>query len=260
MNKKPATAYGEGRTRKNVSYGDVERAAIVILKTGRRPTVETIREALGGGSPDTIADALKRFWQNLGARIDGDPAALSRMPPDIADLADGMWQRALKLAGEAAVHDDNAARERLEQIQLENEIKKHSFDLREKEMDTQARERERALADSRDHLLLLSKKLARDQALLSVCDTRIADLETQVEQYRRQLATLIASAVAKHRSRRKPKAEPMDTVGAPRRRAAVTSTGRPSKAAKTTTKSGQRAAPRARHKKRAKKSPTRRIR
>src|ERR1700675_3067019 len=134
MTEKPATAYGEGRTRKNVSYGDVERAAIVILKTGRRPTVETIREALGGGSPDTIADALKRFWQNLGARIEGDPAALSRMPPDIADLADGMWQRALKLAGEAAAHDDNAARDRLKQIQLENEIKKHSFDLREKEM------------------------------------------------------------------------------------------------------------------------------
>jgi hypothetical protein len=46
------------------------------------------------------------------------------MPPDIADLADGMWQRALKLAGQAATHDNNAAHERLDQIQLENEIKK----------------------------------------------------------------------------------------------------------------------------------------
>jgi hypothetical protein len=101
--------------------------------------------------------------------------------PTSADLADGMWQRALKLAGQAASHDDNAARERLEQIQLENEIKKLSFDLREKEIDTQARERERALADSRDQLLLLSKTLARDQALLRVRDTRIAGLETQVE-------------------------------------------------------------------------------
>lgn len=258
MIEKSAAAYGEGRTRKNVSYGDVERAAIVILKTGRRPTVETIREALGGGSPDTIADALKRFWQNLGARVDGDPAALSRMPPDIADLADGMWQRALKLAGEAAAHDDNAARERLEQVQLENEVKKLSFDLREKEMDAQARDRERALADSRDHLLLLSKTLARDQALLSVRDTRIADLETQVEQYRRQLAALIASAVAQHRSRQKPKARRPVTARAPRRRPAATSKGRPSKAAKKAPKPAHRAP--ARHKKRAKKSPTRRNR
>jgi hypothetical protein len=37
------------------------------------------------------------------------------MPADIATLADGMWQRALKLAGEAATYDDNAARERLRQ-------------------------------------------------------------------------------------------------------------------------------------------------
>lgn len=41
-----------------------------------------------------------------------------------------MWQRALKLAGQAATYDNNAARERLEQIQLENEVKKLSFDLR----------------------------------------------------------------------------------------------------------------------------------
>ena len=91
----------------------------------------------GGGSPDTIGDALRRFSQNLGARIEGDPAALTRMPAEIADLADGMWQRAPKLAGDAATHDDNAARERLRQ--LENDIKQRSFELREWEIDTQAR-------------------------------------------------------------------------------------------------------------------------
>ena len=220
----------------NVAYADVERAAIAILKSERRPTVETVRAALGRGSNHTIGEALRRFWRDLGARAEGDPAALSRMPPDIAEFADGLWQRALKLASEAARDDDNAARERLGQIQLENEIRKLSFELREKEMDTQARERERALADSRDHLLLLSKTLARDQALLSVRDTRIAELETQVEQYRRQLAALIASAVAQHRSRRKPKAEHIVIARALRRRPAATSKGRPSKAAKTTPK------------------------
>jgi hypothetical protein len=153
----PARPYGEGRLRSNVSYADVERAAIAILKSGRRPTVETIREALGGGSPDTIGDALRRFWRDLGARIEGDPAALTRMPAEIAALADGMWQRALKLSSEAATHNDNAARERLRQLEVENEIKQRSFELREREIDAQARERERALADARDHLLSLSK-------------------------------------------------------------------------------------------------------
>ena len=194
-----ARPYGEGRTRSNVSYADVERAAIAILKAARRPTVETIREALGGGSPDTIGDALRRFWRDLGARIDGDPAALSRMPAEIAEIADGMWQRALKLSSEAAAHDDNAARERLRQLEVEKDIRQRSFDLREREIDTQARERERALADARDHLLSLSKALSREQTTNKAQVRRIADLETEVAQYRQQIGALIASAIAEKR-------------------------------------------------------------
>jgi hypothetical protein len=217
----PARPYGEGRIRSNVSYADVERAAIAILKSERRPTVETIREALGGGSPDTIGDALRRFWRNLGARIDGDPAALTRMPAEIADLADGMWQRALKLSSEAATHDDNAARERLRQLEIENEIKQRSFELREREIDTQARERERALADTRDHLLSLSKALSREQATNQAQERRIADLETEVAQYRQQISALIAGAIAEKRPaqrRRAPRAvRPSRRAGTPSR-------------------------------------------
>jgi hypothetical protein len=192
----PAKPYGEGRIRSNVSYADVERAAIVILKSERRPTVETIREALGGGSPDTIGNALRRFWRDLGARIEGDPAALTRMPPEIAEIADGMWQRALKLASEAATHEDNAAGERLRQLQVENDIKQRSFELREHEIDTQARERERALADARDHLLSLSKALSREQATNQAQERRIADLEAEVAQYRQQIGALVAAGTA----------------------------------------------------------------
>ncbi len=192
----PAKPYGEGRIRSKVSYADVERAAIAILKSERRPTVETIREALGGGSPDTIGNALRRFWRDLGHRIEGDPAALTRMPAEIADLADGMWQRALRLAGEASTHDDNAARERLRQLEVENDIKQRSFELREREIDTQARERERTLADARDHLLSLSKALSREEATNQAQERRIADLETEVAQYRQQIGSLIAGAIA----------------------------------------------------------------
>ena len=197
-------AYGEGRTRVNVSYAEVERAAIVILKSqNRRPTVETVREVLGRGSPDTISNALKRFWHDLGVRIEGDPAALTRMPPEIADLADGMWQRALKLASEAAKLEDNAARERLAQIAVENEVRSHSLALREREIDTLARERERALADSRAHEQLLIKTLGRDQGSLRAAEARIAALEAEVVQYRQQIAALLAAAVAKSRARPK---------------------------------------------------------
>jgi len=52
------------------------------------------------------------------------------MPAEIAEIADGMWQRTLKLSSEAAAHDDNAARQRLRQIEVETDIKQRSLKLR----------------------------------------------------------------------------------------------------------------------------------
>jgi hypothetical protein len=201
-------AYGSSRERSaNVSYADVERAALDILATERRPSVETVRESLGRGSPATIAGCLKRFWRDVGIRAQGDPAALTRLPSEIIDAVETIWQRSLALASQSAKNDDNAARERLEQVRIENEVRAQSFELREKAFETAARERERALADSRDHLLSTLRMLESDRATLRARETRIVDLEAQVEDYRRQLATVIARAVTRNRllSERKPR-------------------------------------------------------
>src|ERR1035438_4599763 len=112
-----APAYGATRARSaNVSYADVERAAIDILATERRPSVETVREALGRGSPATISTCLKRFWRDLGIRVQGDPAALTRLPSEIIEAVEAIWQNSLSLAAQSAKNDQNAARERLERI------------------------------------------------------------------------------------------------------------------------------------------------
>jgi hypothetical protein len=196
-----APAYGATRARSaNVSYADVERAALDILATERRPSVETVREALGRGSPATIATSLKRFWRDLGIRAQGDPAALTRIPSEIIEAVEKIWQRSLALAAQASKHDDNAARERLEQIRIENEVRAQSFELREKEFETATRERERALADSRDHLLSTLRMLESDRATLRAREARIVALEAQVEDYRRQLATVIERAVSRNRT------------------------------------------------------------
>src|SRR5471032_946136 len=101
-------SYGATRERAaNISYADVERAALDILATERRPSVETVRELLGRGSPATIATCLKRFWRDLGIRAQGDPAALTRLPSEIVEAVESIWQRALALAGQSAQHDHN---------------------------------------------------------------------------------------------------------------------------------------------------------
>src|ERR1039457_3803651 len=104
-------AYGASRERSaNVSYADVERAALDILATERRPSVETVREALGRGSPATIATCLKRFWRDLGIRAQGNPAALTRLPSEIVEAVEAIWQRSQALAAQTAKNDQNAAR------------------------------------------------------------------------------------------------------------------------------------------------------
>jgi hypothetical protein len=211
-------AYGSTRQRSaNVSYADVERAALDILATGRRPSVETVREALGRGSPATIATCLKRFWRDLGIRAQGDPAALTRLPSEIVEAVEAIWQRSLALAAQAAKKDDNAARERLEQIRIENEVRAQSFEMREKEFETAARERERALADSRDHLLSTLKVLESDRATLRGREARILALEAQVEDYRRQLARVIDRAVSRNRTRAARKLRPAPRTKVKRR-------------------------------------------
>src|SRR5665213_1307270 len=208
-------AYGASRERgANISYAEVERAALDILATQRRPSVETVREALGRGSPATIATSLKRFWRDLGIRAQGDPAALSRLPSEIVDAVEAIWQRSLALSAQTAKNDDNAARERLEQIRIENDVRAQSFDMREREFETAARERERALADSRDHLLSTLRMLESDRATLRMREARIAAIETQLEDYRRQLARVIERAVSRNRTlaARKPRPAPRTKV------------------------------------------------
>lgn len=205
MIESPTRAYGTTRRRRpDLSYGEIERAATALLKTGERPTVEGVRKALGGGSPKSILDALQRFWRDLGQRIDGDAPALSRLPAEIADLAEGLWVRALALAADATQVDDAAAQERLVQLRRENELRSHVISLREKELDTLLRSRERTVKELETHLATAMTFVANAQADIRALETRAAATEAEVEGYRNRLTNLLARAVAKSRSVARP--------------------------------------------------------
>src|SRR5271154_867080 len=213
------TAYGEGRDRgPNVSYDEIERAARGLMADGERPTVQAVRSKLGRGSPNHIATCMQTFWKNQAALNAGDPIALTRLPPELADAAVAQWEQALRLSQQTARVEDSEARAHLEQLRRDTDLRVHSVELREKEWDLAARVRERALADAREHVNLLMKELATDRAELRARDARIADLESQVEEHRRQLATVIARAIAKNRvlavknPRRKIEAKPKPRI------------------------------------------------
>jgi hypothetical protein len=194
------TAYGTTRDRgATVSYAEIERAARSLMAAGERPTVEAVRKTLGRGSPNHIATCMQTFWKNQAALNAGDPIALTRLPPELADAAVAQWEQALRLSQQTATYEDSAARAHLEQLRRDTDARARSVELREKEWDLAARVRERALADARDHINVLMKELSTDRAELRAREARIVDLETQLEGHRRQLATVIARALAKNR-------------------------------------------------------------
>jgi len=70
-----------------VSYAEIERAARAVMAQGLRPTGKAVLEHLGRGSPNHISQAMQRFWKDQSALNAGDPLALSRLPPELADAA-----------------------------------------------------------------------------------------------------------------------------------------------------------------------------
>ena len=56
------------------------------MAIGKRPSARLVYEALGRrGSPNHIIASLERFWRDQAARSEGNPVALSRLPPELAD-------------------------------------------------------------------------------------------------------------------------------------------------------------------------------
>jgi Plasmid replication region DNA-binding N-term len=217
----PVPSYGTTRERgPTVSYAEIERAARAVMAQGLRPTGKAVLEHLGRGSPNHIAESMQRFWKDQAALNAGDPLALSRLPPELADAAVAQWEQALRLSQQTAKFEDSQARAQLEQLRRETDVRVRSVELREKEWDIAARVRERALTDAREQVNLLMKELALDRAELRARDARIADLENQLEEHRRQLVTVIARAVSKNRARATAKPRPTPRAN-PKRRTAT---------------------------------------
>jgi Plasmid replication region DNA-binding N-term len=233
----PSSNYGTTRERAaSVSFADIERVARQLMLAGDYPSVLAVRKELKRGSTTTIAEAMRRFWKDQAALNVGNPVALTRLPPEFADAAVVLWEQALRLSQQTAMVDDNAARARLEELRREATLRIRSVELREKEWDMAARVRDRALADTREQVGVLVGELAAAHAEIRSHSLHTAEMQTEIEHLRQQLATVIARAVARHRSR--PRAAAHAPIGpnrgtvAPRRRlAAVKARARPAKRA-----------------------------
>src|SRR5580658_6251018 len=180
-------SYGRTRQKRaDVTYAQIERAATDILKTGVRPTVEGLRIALGGGSARTLLDGLNRYWRDLGNQVAGTPDTLRRLPAAVADLAEGIWQRALSLAVDAAQAGSTEAEGQLSRLKSQLELRQHTLSQREIELDEQLRSRERTVKEFEDHLRVALSMLTKRDATVASLEVRLDDAQQEIENYRRR--------------------------------------------------------------------------
>jgi len=161
---------------RGISQSDVSHAADSLLRSGERPTIEKIRTKLGKGSPNTINPMLDAWWKTLSARLDSGPAALHRLPESIAHIAEALWMQALDEGKRRAALEqrDNARLAELDQQRLE--LRSHVLTLREGELDSRLRDRDRTIEDLNLRLRELTGSLRKEQA---TCELLVHQMEQQ---------------------------------------------------------------------------------
>jgi hypothetical protein len=81
-----STSDGESARRgpRGVQEHQVWAAADMLLTEGLRPTIERVRQKLGGGSPNTVSPMLERWFATLATRLTKGPGAA---PTNAANVA-----------------------------------------------------------------------------------------------------------------------------------------------------------------------------
>jgi polyhydroxyalkanoate synthesis regulator phasin len=99
MAEEPSTLPNGFQSRLAALQARVNAAALALHERNVRPTVARIRAALGGGSPNELAPAL-RHWKDevLPTLAPQADESGSRVPPQIADIVQELWTRATAAA------------------------------------------------------------------------------------------------------------------------------------------------------------------
>ena len=195
---RPRQAYA---TRIEALRARVGVAAKALAHQGIRPTVTRIRAALGGGSPNELAPALKHWRESvlptLGIQLHGGrDAAGTTPPPQIADLSCELWQRALAAAA-VELKGGPTARQIAVRTEEANSLRNQLNGVRD-QLQREAVAYGELRAQAARHETIARQALARAQE----SELRERDLARKLGEARQRVAQLEASE-AEDRSRQR---------------------------------------------------------
>jgi hypothetical protein len=207
MSESPKSLYGSPS--RGITGRDVELAADALLREGERPTIEKIRGRMGRGSPNTINPLLDAWWKRLASRLDAGPAALHRIPESVAHVAEALWMQALEEGRRRAELELTRTARGTVQGRADLDVRSHVLSLREGELESRLRDRERSRAALEAQVQDLTVLLRKEQATREMQAKQITSLEEE----------LLARTLPPKRPRRA-KAQRISKDRAKRRRAA----------------------------------------
>jgi hypothetical protein len=162
---------------RGITQSDVSGAADSLLRLGERPTIDKIRQKLGKGSPNTINPMLDAWWKTLAARLDSGPTALHRLPESISHIAEALWMQALEEGKRRAALEQRDSTRLAELDKQRLEVRSHVLTLREGELDSRLRDRDRTIEDLNLRLRELAGALRKEQATRDLLLRQITELK-----------------------------------------------------------------------------------
>lgn len=204
----------------------VAQAARALTDRGIAPTVARVRAALGGGSPNDLAPALKQWKESFApAPTSGTRTETPAIPVQISDLAQELWQRAT-VAAAVDLKGGPTARALTTRTEEAEALRQQVKNLRDQlereslmygELRAQAARHE---AIARDALARLDESEARVRKHLREIGSmrqRVAELEATLTQRRERTAAAVHAY---------PSAQKASSPKRPRRKAVATPSGR----------------------------------
>jgi Plasmid replication region DNA-binding N-term len=189
---------------RGISQSDVSHAADSLLRLGERPTNDKVRAKIGKGSLSTIGPLLDAWWKTLAARLDSGPAAFHRLPEVVAHVAESLWMQAL---------DEAARRIRAQQKTTERqnadkeqtlEVRSHVLTLREGELDSRLRDRERTIEELNLRLREITGMLRKEQATREILSRQLAERQPALPRTFRPKRRVKSSVPRRSPVRKKP--------------------------------------------------------
>jgi hypothetical protein len=198
----------------------VWQAADRILRSGRRPTVEGVRELLGGGSPNSITAYINDWYRELGARLALAETPLAGFPADAVSLLTELWR--LAAADQGSVRDrpsgDDAAERLRDAEKSALEAQTTALETLNQELQRHRASAEKSLAETRALLARREAALEDERSRVAALDQALANtrLELEVARERHRLASA-RTPVTVRRSTRPSKLRRRKASSAPKR-------------------------------------------